>query len=418
MKVKNIAFSGFAAAILSGVGVAQAVTVSQLVTPNYVDKAIDGKVSGVEQRVTTLEETVGDMKTSKQDALTAGTGILIDGNTISADMSEATVSVDGQNVTVETALAGKQDALENAAVLETITSENIAAITSNTTNITNLTNAVNSKADASDVEDALDLKADKSTTYTKAEVDSELALKANQSIIGDLGAAGTVAAYVDEKTKNVVNNSTLEQVQGDIDALEGLVGNTAVATQIADAVKDETDARVAADNAIDGRLEALETASETHALKSDIANMATTGYVTEQIQAIEHYDDTALSGRVTALEDAGYQNAEQVNALIVTGTSTLATKQSVTDLETAYKTADGILSGNIATNTENIGKNATAIATNTDDIADNAGAISALQANKMVIGPDGDGLWLANKSGDTITWKQVEILDELPVVPN
>lgn len=414
MKVKNIAFSGFAAAILSGVGVAQAVTVSQLVTPNYVDKAIDGKVSGVEQRVDVLEETVGGMKTSKQDVLTAGTGISINGNTISADMSEATVSVDGQNVTVETALAGKQDALENAAVLETITSENIAAITSNTTNITNLTNTVNSKADASDVEDALALKADKSTTYTKAEVDNALGLKADQSIIGNLGTAETVAAYVDEKTKNVVNNSTLEQVQGDIDALEGLVGDTAVATQIANAVKVETDARVAADNAIDGRLDALETASETHALKSEIANMATTGYVTEQIQAIEHYDDTELSGRVTALEDAGYQNESQVNALIATGTSTLATKQSVTDLESAYKAADGILSGNIATNTENIGKNATAIATNTDDIADNADAISALQANKMVVGPDGDGLWLANKSGDTITWKQVEILDELP----
>ena len=206
----------------------------------------------------------------------------------------------------------------------------------------------------------------------------------------------------------------MEQVQGDIDALEGLVGNTAVATQIANAVKVETDARVAADHTIDGRLEALETASATHALKSDITNMATKDYVTEQIGAIENYDDTELSGRVTALENAGYQNESQVNALIATGTSTLATKQSVTELDTAYKAADGILSGNIATNTENIGKNATAIATNTDDIADNADAISALQANKMVVGPDGDGLWLANKSGDTITWQQVQILDELP----
>lgn len=404
MKVKNIAFSGFAAAILSGVGAAQAVTVSQLVTPNYVDKAIEGKVSGVEERVTNLEDTVGDMITSKQDALTAGTGISIDNNTISADMSEATVSVGGQNVTVEAALAGKQDALENATVLENITANDLTAI-----------GTIADKANASDVEDALALKADKSTTYTKTEVDNALALKANQSIIGDLGAAGTVAAYVDEKTKNVVNNSTLEQVQGDIDALEGLVGNTAVATQIADAVAVETNARVAADNAIDGRLDALETASATHALKSDIANMATTGYVTEQIQAIEHYDDTELSGRVTTLENAGYQNESQVNALIATGTSTLATKQSVTDLETAFESAYDKAVEDIATNTENIGKNATAIATNAEHIVVNAGAISALQANKMVVGPDGDGLWLAKKSGDIITWEQVEILDELPV---
>ena len=204
-----------------------------------------------------------------------------------------------------------------------------------------------------------------------------------------------------KEAKNVVNNSTLELVRGDIDALELLVGDTAVATQIADAVKVETDARVAADNTIDGRLDALETASATHALKSDITNMATTGYVTEQINAIEHYDDTALSGRVTALEGAGYQNAAQVDALIKTGTSTLATKQSVTDLESAFELAYGEAVEDIATNTENI--------------ADNAGAISVLQANKLVVGPDGDGLWLANKSGDTITWQQVEILDELPV---
>ena len=42
MKVKNIAFTGFAAAILAGVGAADAA--QQLVTPNYVSKALEGRM--------------------------------------------------------------------------------------------------------------------------------------------------------------------------------------------------------------------------------------------------------------------------------------------------------------------------------------------------------------------------------------
>jgi hypothetical protein len=124
-------FSGFAAAVLAGVcGAAEAATYT-LASQDYVTKQLEGK----------------------QNVLTAGDGIAIDGDTISAvsgleDESGNPVSVETalsevvnsvttvenklgelpEGKTVAEALSEKQATLENAAVLEQITSDDVASI--------------------------------------------------------------------------------------------------------------------------------------------------------------------------------------------------------------------------------------------------------------------------------------------------
>lgn len=84
------------------------------------------------------------------------------------------------------------------------------------------------------------------------------------------------------------------QMAADIDALEALVGSTAVATQIATAINDAL------------KVEGV----DKYALATEL---------------------TALTGRVKALEDAGYQNATQVG-------SAIDAKIAALNLSTTYET--------------------------------------------------------------------------------
>ena len=346
MKVKNIAFSGFAAAILSGVGAAQAVTVSQLVTPNYVDKAIEGKVSGVEERVDVLEGQMGEEALSTR--ATTVTGAINELNGVVTKVG----TIEGEK-TVAELLDEKQDVLANATVLENITADDLTAI-----------GTIADKADTSDVEAALELKADKTAIAdlaTQTAVTNAIATALQTAKdYADANDADTI--YVDTELRGLISaNAT---------AIEGKAAKatTLAGYGITDAyTKTEVDDKVA--EVVAGDMdEALEAYAKTETVNAALELKANSADVYTKEQA-----DAAIK----AYADAN-------------------------DADTVYD--DTGVRGLISTN-------ATNIATNTEDIADNAGAISALQANKMVIGPDGDGLWLANKSGDTITWKQVEILD-------
>lgn len=95
-----------------------------------------------------------------------------------------------------------------------------------------------------------------------------------------------------------------------ITALEGLVGDTAVATQIANAIATENLSQYAKTADIEGTLAKVDTeGTVTAAINAAIDALKIGDYATSA-------QLTALAARVTVLENAGHQNAEQVIAAI------------------------------------------------------------------------------------------------------
>ena len=95
-----------------------------------------------------------------------------------------------------------------------------------------------------------------------------------------------------------------------ISALEALVGDTAVATQIANAIAAENLAQYAKTADIEGTLNKIDTqGTVTEAINAAITALAIGDYA-------KAADLTALATRVATLEAAGYQNSEQVTTAI------------------------------------------------------------------------------------------------------
>lgn len=140
MKVKNIAFSGFAAAILAA-GAANAAP--QIASKQYVDDKVKNDVQ-------TLQTTIENNYTKTEQL----------GTVIEENITNAMTATDGAIKTeldkkanaedVNAALADKQDALTEAqlgAVNSGITSANVTQITTNKTDIATLKTDVAGKAD-------------------------------------------------------------------------------------------------------------------------------------------------------------------------------------------------------------------------------------------------------------------------------
>ena len=288
MKVKNIAFTGFAAAILAGVGAADAA--QQLVTPNYVSKALEG----VDGRVTTLETTMG----------------------------EGTLSTDAQTIV---GAINELDTIANGLP----TNENFENMN---TAINNIKGSIGTIPEGSTVVSMIEA----------AEYD-------------DTALAGRVTALEGADYQNAT------QVQSLID--------TSIASK--------ADASALSGYATTGALEAVKTTADNAAAKT---------YVDEEL-------------------------AKKANA------ETTYSKTEVDNLVTENKYDDTAVRGLITENANDIAENAGNITTNSDNIALNTNAITALQANSIVSGPTADGMYLVTKSGDSTTWTQVEILDNLPEQP-
>lgn len=95
-----------------------------------------------------------------------------------------------------------------------------------------------------------------------------------------------------------------------ISALEALVGDTAVATQIANAIAAENLSQYAKTSDIEGTLQKVDTqGTVTEAINAAITALSIGDYAKAS-------DLTALAARVTTLENAGYQNNAQVVASI------------------------------------------------------------------------------------------------------
>jgi len=254
VKVKNIAFSGFAAAILAA-GVANAATVPQIASREYVDDKVKADVG-------TLQTTLENNYTTTEQL----------GTVINQNITEAITADDGA---LKTELGKKQDALTDAqmsAVDSGITADDVAQITTNKDAITALGSE---KEDAANKKTSITDENKASTTdfptigavvsYTNAEINklSTDGLPVNPdnitdgTITGDKLQDGTIAAdklstelqteiankadkitVTAEQKGNIATVDENGQYQvGDVKASD-LATAASVSTAIADAVKD------------------------------------------------------------------------------------------------------------------------------------------------------------------------------------
>lgn len=118
-----------------------------------------------------------------------------------------------------------------------------------------------------------------------------------------------------------------------ITALEGLVGDTAVATQIANAIAAENLAQYAKTADIEATLQKIDTqGTVTEAINAAITALSIGDYA-------KAADLTALAARVTTLENAGYQNNAQVVASIEAAIAALKLSETY-DAKGAAATAE------------------------------------------------------------------------------
>ncbi len=380
MKVKNIMFSGFAAAVLAGVcGAAEAADYT-LASQGYVTKQLEGK----------------------QNVLTAGDGIAIEGDTISAvsglqdesgnpvsvetALSEVVTSVatvenklgelpEGQ--TVAEALSEKQATLENAAVLETITSDDVASIGTTAAAVEtlsqkaittdNMTEQLAGYATDGELTAVTDIATAAGTAAgaAQADVDAlELVVTDETTGLGSKVSQATYDAHLesqkaidDQQTADIASNKRaidglsgvdgegFATLVGDVDALKSAVNNEngAVATKIAAAIETETERANAAyaPASLTGTVEGLATTVEGKADASALQNYVETATFTEYQGTVT----TALSGKQDTITDldtiksgaAAGATAVQPEAL----TETLAGYQEAGNYLTDTMTAKG-----------------------------------------------------------------------------
>ena len=412
MKIKNLMFSGFAAALFASVcGAADAATVS-LISKDYADTNLQAKLTAGDN-ITIEEGTISATGLVGTETLTTSVNELkelINAKAAQSDMTTAQADIDAVEAAIEALQNGKADAqtvtdLQNAinALGDTYaTDEEVSAaiaaveekIPTVPTNVSAFTNDAGYLV-SGDLEDYAK-SADVANTY------------ATKEFVGTLpeGATATnIVGYVQEKTAGIATNENLAELTGRVAANETAIANKAdsetVATDIAAALAEAK--KYADDN-----------------------------------DANTIYDDTALAGRVKTLEDAGYQNAEQVESAVKAATSTLTSElNTVSTSLSEYKTsndeavalkanaADVYTKGEVdaaidaieeyddAALVARVTANETAIGTNTAGIADNKSAIEALQGAGYVVGTKSAGSYLVNFDAQgNASYAAVEILDD------
>lgn len=398
MKVKNIMFSGFAAAVLAGAcGAADAATYT-LASKDYVTNQL----------------------ATKQNKLTAGEGIDIKDDTISADLSTATVQgADGtqvpvstaltgltqsvtavedklgdlpENTTVADALGGKQDALSNASVLESITQDTVDSIGETAGAVADLEATVGEVAEGKTVVQMIE-----EATYD----DTELAGRVTglETEVGDVPEAGwqigtttakNIVSAVEAlrvKTENVATTEGLGQIESKIATLDGDVSTEG-------SVKYQVNA-------------ALEAAKQ-YANENDADTI---------------YDDTALAGRVTALEGAGYLTEATADTMY-DGIGSAAAVQNA--LDTYKQTVSTELAGkqatieNLATIESGAAAGASALQPGADisKLNNDSGYQTAAQVEATIEAGNylsdtmtEDGSYLVTKKGDAVSYASVSVID-------
>ena len=320
MKVKNIAFTGFAAAILAGVGAADAA--QQLVTPNYVSKALEG----VDGRVTTLETTMGegtlstDAKTivgaiNELDAIANGLPTNENFNNMNTAINNIKDSIgtvpEGSTVVSmieaadydDTELAGRVTTLEGAGY-------------QNATQVQSLINtSIASKADASALDnyatvEALNgVKTTADNAAAKTYVDEELAKKADASALNDyatveaLNGVKTTAdnaaakTYVDQELAKKANaDTTYSKTEVDNLVTENKYDDTAVRGLITE------NANAIAENAGNITTNSGNITSNTNAIAALQANSIVSGPTADGMYLVTKSGDSTTWTQVEILD--------------------------------------------------------------------------------------------------------------------
>lgn len=359
MKIKNVFFTGFAAAMFAGVcGAADAAAVS-LISKDYADNRL-------------------------QEKLVAGDGIAIaeDGKTISAD------------------------GLAKQADLESVESR----VDTAEVNITTLQGDVANKADAASV-------------YTKGDVDSLLNDKADKSLVGTLPAgtdATTVVEYVTKRTEGIATDAALGQLQATVDSTVTAVEKLndaatvegSVAYKIAESLKsyrtsadqDVIDAQTLQDakDYADGLNTDMDTRMDAVELTANAA--ATKTYVDDELAEKANSADVYTKGEADAAFDANGAAATALSDAKVYADGLNTDMDARMD---AVEAATTSATDNFAAKSyeARVVANETAIEQNAEDI-------KSLQDAGYVVGTKSSGSYLVNFDANGVaSYAAIEILD-------
>lgn len=374
MKVKNIAFSGFAAAILGGVCGATDANAIQLVSPEYVAKQLE----------------------TKQNVLTEGTGIKIEGNVISstvstdgfATMQDVTDAIEDVTLTMgdyatKQELADKQDKLNAGSG---VTIDELTNTISADTNVVATKAAVEElaakvpEAGAVSESDVANKIAESLADYTKTE---DLATVAKTGQYSDLLGLPTLITQDDLTNLQSALQTEIAKKQdaGDFATSTQLQNLSTELSNFKDNVytKEEVD-QALADAVTNGtiNLEGYATVQSLNDLKNSLKAVATTGSYNDLT------DKPTIPTTVAELTDADNYALK----------SELPTKTSQLQNDSNYATTtyvDGqieTLAGDIPTQVSELGNDSKYIS--------GAGA-----AGNYIVHLDGAG---------NVTWKAVEVI--------
>lgn len=378
MKIKNIMFSGFAAALFAGVcGAANAAAV-ELVSKPYADTNLQAKLTAgdniaIDQNTNTISAT-GLVTTTALETVQNSINEAIEaGDKESADaLAELEVIVEGLQGSVATnetmtALSNRVKAIEDApyATESYVTNavDAVEALFADYYNKTDVDNLLNAKATTADLS-ALDTRVGtaegkitaaegKITTLegavaTKAEADSVYSITdadakfATQEFVGELPegtTAGNIVSFVEEKTANVVDNTEFEALdtrvetaEGEIDALQEATANLSDFVDSEEikaySTTEQMNAAIKAaeynDTALAGRVTQNESDIATNAgnISTNAGNISTNAQAIKDLQDAGYQD---VDGVKATVETYGYQTAGQVESAISTATAGMVT---------------------------------------------------------------------------------------------
>ena len=312
MKVKNIAFSGFAAMIFAGLcGVADATSVN-LASKSYVDTQLETKANLIDLEA--LETTVGQ-KATQESLNTVATQV--NQNTLDiADLKAAgyltETDLNNLKTTLQAAIDDKQAKGDyaDAAELETLktTVETLQSGTVDKTVVENLQTTVN----------AISADYAKKTELTAAEERLQAAINAIE--IPDVSNLVTNTQLTELRTA-LETEIAKKQDSGDYATADAL---TAISTELGTLknsvyTKDVIDQKIA--DAVAGGEINLDGYATTSAL--DALTALVNGNTNE----------------ITALKNAGYQTSTDVQGAITTAIADMATDQELANLKTTLETA-------------------------------------------------------------------------------
>ena len=221
---------------------------------------------------------------------------------IPADYTETNIVAFIQKRAQEVLAAAQGGSSETAAsvkaALEAYIALNDPKVSDNTANIATIMGDYLKKADKDEL--AGDIKANADEIIR---IDAALKAAVENDGAG-LDSIKELAAWIEEHGEDAAGYAAA------IQALEALVGDTAVATQIENAIAAENLAQYAKTADIEGTLQKVDTqGTVTEAINAAINALAIGDYAKAS-------ELTALAARVTALETAGYQTSAQVTASI------------------------------------------------------------------------------------------------------